>query len=335
MRDHAGRRGGGGRRSVAGRRIVATPSVLIWLDDAGDYLRAAEAAGLATSIDLITTPLSSDPPDDRLARADALLAWRPPARLAARAPRLAWIQSLTGGCEQFLGPDVPANVVLTCARGTHRVQMTEHILAALFMCAKDLAGIVRDQSQQRWRRRVNPTLAGATLGILGLGAIGAELARVASLLSMRVIATKRDPATASADVDALHTQDRLLELLGQADVVALTCPLTPDTEHLIDARALAAMKPGAHLINVARGRVVDEPALIQALQQRRIAAAGLDVMHEEPLAADSALWAMPQVLITPHSAGETRRYEDAVIDILLDNLQRLWRGETALTNQVV
>jgi phosphoglycerate dehydrogenase-like enzyme len=117
--------------------------------------------------------------------------------------------------------------------------------------------------------------------------------------------------------------------------VALTCPLTPETEHLIDAAALAAMKPTAHLINVARGRVIDEAALIDALQQQRIAAAALDVTHEEPLPEASPLWALPQVLITPHSAGETQRYEDAVIDILLENLERLWRGDAALRNQVV
>ena len=125
------------------------------------------------------------------------------------------------------------------------------------------------------------------------------------------------------------------QLLGEADVVALTCPLTPDTENLIDAAALAAMKPTAHLINVARGRVVDEPALIGALQEKRIAAAGLDVTREEPLPASSPLWTMPNVLITPHTAGETQRYEDAVIDILLENLDRLWRGETNLRNQIV
>src|SRR4029453_17474066 len=99
------------------RELVARPSVLIWLDDAGEYLRAAEAAGLASSVDLITTPLSSDPPHALLRGADAMRAWRPPARLAPRAPRLVWIQSLTGGCEQFLGPDVPASVVLVCPRG--------------------------------------------------------------------------------------------------------------------------------------------------------------------------------------------------------------------------
>ena len=129
--------------------------------------------------------------------------------------------------------------------------------------------------------------------------------------------------------------DRLLEHLPLADVVALTGPLTPETERLIGAQAFAAMKPSAYLINVARGRVVDEPALIAALTGKRIAGAGIDCTVEEPLPASSPLWALDNALITPHTAGETRRYEDNVIDLLLDNLDRLWRGETALRNQVV
>jgi phosphoglycerate dehydrogenase-like enzyme len=123
--------------------------------------------------------------------------------------------------------------------------------------------------------------------------------------------------------------------LPQADVVALTCPLTPQTERLIGAQALAAMKPSAFLINVARGRVVDEPALVAALTERRIAGAGIDCAVEEPLPAASPLWALDNALITPHTAGETRRYEDNVIDLLVENLDRLWRGETALRNQIV
>jgi phosphoglycerate dehydrogenase-like enzyme len=128
--------------------------------------------------------------------------------------------------------------------------------------------------------------------------------------------------------------DNLLDALPQADFVALTCPLTPQTENLIDAKAFAAMKPSAYLVNVARGKVVNEPALLEALARSRIAGAALDCVWEEPLPASSPLWAMPNVLITPHTAGETRRYEDNVIDVLLENLQRLERGE-ALRNQVV
>ena len=122
---------------------------------------------------------------------------------------------------------------------------------------------------------------------------------------------------------------------AQADFVALTCPLTPKTENLIDAKALAAMKPSAYLINVARGKVVNEPALVAALGRNAIAGAALDCVWQEPLPADSALWSVPNVLITPHTAGETRRYEDNVIDLLLENLERLWRGESALKNQFV
>jgi phosphoglycerate dehydrogenase-like enzyme len=130
-------------------------------------------------------------------------------------------------------------------------------------------------------------------------------------------------------IAALHAH------LPRADYVALCCPLTAETEGLIGTAALAAMKPSAFLVNVARGRVVDEPALAAALAEGRIAGAGIDVTWEEPLGADSPLWALPNAFITPHTAGETRRYEDNVLDIMAENLERLWRGETDLRNQVV
>jgi len=150
-----------------------------------------------------------------------------------------------------------------------------------------------------------------------------------------VVATRRDASQGGGAADAVYGNDKLHELLPGADIVALTCPLTPQTTNLIDAKALALMKPTAHLVNVARGRVVDEDALIRALQEKRIAAAGLDVTREEPLPAASPLWEMSNVLITPHTAGETQRYEDGVIDLLLENLERLWRGEATLKNQIV
>jgi D-2-hydroxyacid dehydrogenase (NADP+) len=124
-------------------------------------------------------------------------------------------------------------------------------------------------------------------------------------------------------------------LLPQADFVVLACPLNEETRHLLNAAAFRRMKPSAYLVNVARGPVVDEAALVEALAAGQIAGAGIDVTAEEPLSPSSPLWAMEQVLITPHTAGETRRYEDNVIDLLLENLDRLWRGETQLRNQVV
>ena len=168
-----------------------------------------------------------------------------------------------------------------------------------------------------------------------MGHIGSRLAALARAFDMRVIGVKRDPSRGSGAADTVVAQDGLLSVLPEADFVALTCPLTPVTEKLINACALAAMKPSAYLINVARGRVVDEPALVEVLQQHRIAGAAVDCVWEEPLPESSPLWDVDNILITPHSAGETRRYEDNVIDLLLENLDRLWRGEPVLKNGIV
>ena len=152
---------------------------------------------------------------------------------------------------------------------------------------------------------------------------------------MRVVGLRRDPAAGRGAADAVHAMGEFNSLLAEADFVALTCPLTTETENLVGAEALARMKPSAYLVNVARGRVVDEPALVEALTARRIAGAGIDVTAEEPLAQSSLFWGMEHVLLTPHTAGETRRYEDNVIEILRDNLGRLRRGEEPLRNQVI
>src|SRR5581483_7836792 len=159
--------------------------------------------------------------------------------------------------------------------------------------------------------------------IVGLGQIGGRIAELAKAFDMRVIGLRRDPEAGRGAADAVRAMAELPVLLPEADFVVLSCPLTPETEHLIDASALDRMKPSAYLDNVARGRVVEEGALTAALAEHRIAGAGLDVTADEPLAADSPLWSMPHVLVTPHTAGETRRYEDNVIEILRDNLDRL------------
>jgi len=298
---------------------------VMWLDEPGDYLRAAQEAGLASSVELLTTPLKSDPPDALLARADALLAWRPPARLAGRAPRLRWIQSLTGGCEQWLGPDVPPQATLTCARGTHRVQMSEHILAGLFLCAKDLASIVLDQAGRRWRRRINPTLAGATLGILGLGAIGAEVARLTSSLGMRVIGTKREP-TPVAGVTRVHPPAETPRVLAESDYVLLLLPSTAETRGIVDKTALAAMKPSAFLLNFGRGDLVVDADLVAAVSEGRIAGAVLDVFAAEPLPADHAFWTTPGIVVLPHIGGLHPQRDALVAALWGDNLARFVAG---------
>ena len=260
----------------------------------------------------------------------------------ARAPRLAFIQSISAGTDQYARDALhAAGIRLASAHGVNAEAVAQHAMALILALKRHLHLARDNQARRHWRGMISDLsqredeLAGTTLLIVGLGRIGSRLAALARAFGMRVIATKRDAATGAGAADAVFAQDRLSELLPQADVVALTCPLTPETERLIGAPALAAMKPSAILVNVARGRVVDEPALVAALADRRIAAAGIDCTVEEPLAAASPLWGLENALITPHTAGETARYEDNVIDLLLENLERLWRGETALRNQIV
>jgi len=178
-------------------------------------------------------------------------------------------------------------------------------------------------------------LAGKTLVIVGLGRIGMRLAALARAFDMRVTGVRRTARPEPGVADQVVARPELAQALARADVVALTCPLTAETEGLIDAAALNALKPGALLINVARGKVVDPSALIAALADGRVRAAALDCFPEEPLPAKSPFWSLPNVLVTPHTAGETERYEKNVVDILMDNIERLLRGDTALRNEVV
>ena len=309
----------------------------------GAYRLAERFALRQTGIEFVEVR-SADQLALQLPEADVLVVsmlWKN--EMAARAGKLKFIQSISAGTDQY-DPALlrERGIRLASAAGVNAHAVAEHAMALMLALARRLPEARDHQSARHWRGMISEIaaredqLGGKTLLIVGLGRIGSRLARLAKAFDMRVLAIKRDVSSAiAAEVDAVYRRDQLHEALAMADVVALTCPLTPDTENLIDAAALAAMKPSAHLINVARGRVVDEAALIAALQQRRIAAAGLDVTREEPLPAASRLWAMPQVLLTPHSAGETQRYEDGVIDLLLDNLDRLWRGEAQLRNQVV
>ena len=278
----------------------------------------------------------------QLPEADVLVVsmmWRN--ELAATASRLKFIQSISAGTDQYDRQLLrERGVRVASAAGVNAQAVAEHAMALMLALSRRLPEARDNQLTKHWRGMIGDIarreleLAGRTLLVVGMGRIGARLVRLAKAFDMRVVATKRDPSTGAEGADAVAGTERLHDLLGEADFVALTCPLTFETQNLIDTAALAAMKPGAHLVNVARGRVVDEPALIRALQDGRLAAAALDVTCEEPLPASSPLWAMPNVLITPHTAGETQAYEDNVIDILLENLDRLWRG-APLRNEVV
>ncbi len=262
--------------------------------------------------------------------------------LIPQAKRLQFVQSISAGIDQYDREAMrAAGIRLANAAGVNAHAVAEHAMALILALKRHLHTGRDNQVARHWRGMISQIaeredqLGGKTLLIVGLGRIGSRLAKLAKAFDLNVVGIRRDASRGGDGADAVYGHDRLHELLGSADIVALTCPLTPETTNLIDARALAAMKPSAHLINVARGRVVDEPALIRALQEKRLAAAGLDVTQAEPLPATSELWAMANVLITPHTAGETQRYEDGVIDLLLQNLDRLWRGESTLVNQVI
>ena len=259
-----------------------------------------------------------------------------------RAPNLRFIQSISAGTDQYdrnLLRD--RGIRLASAQGVNEEAVAEHAMALILGLARHLHSGRDNQTKRLWRGMISDPmqrekeLAGSTLLVVGLGRIGSRLAAIARAFRMRVIGLKRNPGTATAMVDEIFGPDRLHEALSQADFVALTCPLTPETEGMIGAPELRAMRGTAYLVNVARGRVVDEDALIGALQRGLIAGAGLDCVHEEPLPPTSPLWDFSNVIVTPHTAGETQRYESNVIDLLQENLGRLYRGEATLRNQVV
>jgi phosphoglycerate dehydrogenase-like enzyme len=262
--------------------------------------------------------------------------------LLGKAPKLRFIQSIGAGTDQFDPERLKARGIrLASAQGVNANAVSEHAMALLLAMARRLPEARDNQAKRYWRGMIadfaqrEDELGGKTLLIVGLGGIGSRLARLAKAFGMQVVGIKRDPSKGGEAADSVHGLGEFAAKLPQADYVALTCPLTKETEKLIDAAALARMKKSACLINVARGRCVDEPALVEALREETIAGAALDVTVEEPLPQSSPLWDLANALITPHTAGETQKYEDNVIDILLDNLDRLWRGEKLLRNQIV
>jgi D-2-hydroxyacid dehydrogenase (NADP+) len=279
----------------------------------------------------------------RIGEADVVLAsgmWKND--LIAHAPRLKFIQSISSGMDQYSKEKLAAEGVrLASAAGVNARAVAEHAIALVLAVARRIPEARDNQAKKVWRGMIGDLtqredeLGGKTMMVVGMGRIGSRLAKLAKAFDMKVIGIRRDPQSGTNGADSIHGMSDVVRLVPQADFVVLTCALTPETQGLMSAAALAAMKPSAYFINVARGRVADEPALIKALEGGKIAGAGIDVTVDEPLPATSPLWTMPQVLVTPHTAGETRAYEDNVLDILMENLDRLWRGESALRNQVV
>lgn len=250
--------------------------------------------------------------------------------LAALIPNVRWIQASSAGIGPMLVRTglIDTAITFTTASGVHGVPLAEFVAMALLWFAKGGPQIIRDQADRRWRRTCARELRGSTVGIVGLGGVGREVARTCRALGLRVIATKRTAGGAPDEdgVDALVPIAQLRAMLNEVDALVLACPHTPETQGLIGRAELAAMKPDAMVINIARGAVVDEPALIEALQSGRLGGAALDVAAKEPLPPDSPLWGLPNVLISPHSASTVTIENARLTDLFCENLRRYLRG---------
>ena len=249
----------------------------------------------------------------------------------ALAPHVRWVQTTSSGVGNMvhsLGL-ADSDLIVTTARGVHADALAEFVMMCVLAHAKDLPRLIRDQRAHRWERYCGHDLIGATLLVVGAGQVGARVGALARALGLRVLAlvNRKDPARAAElNADAVYGPAELHQALGQADYVVLSLPHTPQTERMIGARAFAAMKPGVALINIARGQVVDEEAMIANLKSGHVAFAGLDVAMVEPLPDASPLWDLPNVLISPHSASTVPSENAKIVDIFCRNLDAFLEG---------
>lgn len=249
-----------------------------------------------------------------------------------RAKALRWIHSVSAGVNQWMVPKVlDSDIILTNSSGIHGIPISELILAQMLGFATGMNLLMRAQMTKdtEVRRKVNQTkfeLEGQTVGVIGLGSIGDTLAFKAKGLGMRVLGLKRNPVEKPPYVDELYGPEQLSELLRQSDHVALCLPLTAETKELIGERELAMMKPTAYIYNIGRGATIDQDALITALQEGRIAGAGLDVTTPDPPTPESPLWEMPNVMLSLHTSGSSPTNDMRVTDLFLKNLRRYVEG---------
>jgi len=307
--------------------VTNRTQLLLWADSPAAYVDAIKAAGLADRVTIETLPRKEKPSPEQLARAEVLMAYTVPPGLLPKMPKLRWAQAMLAGVEGWLAlPDLPANLLLTCARGTHEESMPENILGALFYVAKPYALAVENQKQRKWAQAAAQPLTGKTLGILGLGAIGQRVARLAAALGMRVIGTKRRPGP-MADVAEVLPAERTNEVLAKSDFVLLLLPATPETESIINAERLAMMKPGAWLFNFGRGPLIKDEDLVAAVKAKQIAGAVLDVFRQEPLPAEHPFWSTEGIIVLPHIGGPHPQRDRFVARLFVDNLGRFLDGK--------
>jgi phosphoglycerate dehydrogenase-like enzyme len=276
--------------------------------------------------------------DAEIPDAEIGVAWSIRPEQIKAAKKLRWIHSPAAAVHQLIFPElVESDMVLTNARDVHGPVVAEHVIALIFALAKKIPDAVRLQQKHEWgQQRMWDELprvrevAGATVGLIGLGSIGSAVAKSAKGLGMRVIAVREHPEKGSAGADVIFGPSQIDDLFRKADYVVLAAPVTNQTNAIVNAERLALMKPDACLINVARGQLVDEVALVAALRDKKIGGAALDVFPKEPLAADSPLWDVPNLFITPHTAALTERLWERHYALFSENLRRYLSGKELL-----
>jgi len=279
-----------------------------------------ELKGDAAARDKISTCLTT---------AEVIYGLRLPQNILGRSPNLKWIQVMSAGVEHFLDTEMlESRIRLTNVSGIHAVPMSEFVLGMMLMFVKQSVACLELKNHKQWSRLTPGVLKAKAVGIIGLGSIGREIARLAKAFSMKVIATSRSAREQSRarNVDIMLPAGRISELLQQSDFVVLSVPFTSETEKLISEKELRWMKPTAYLINIARGGIIHEPSLVKALQEHWIAGAGLDVFATEPLPPESLLWDIPEVIFSPHVSGVRQDYAIAATTIFVDNLNRYLEG---------
>jgi D-2-hydroxyacid dehydrogenase (NADP+) len=257
-----------------------------------------------------------------------------PDDIVERAPALKWLQLTSAGVDRLLNaPVVQSHLTVTTASGIHAVPISEYVIGAMLAFAKGLPRAFRAQQERAWRPFWPEELEQKTVGVLGVGAIGARVVKLAKALDMRVLALRRSAGQrmtgdeAGMDVDEMLPPADLPYLLAESDYVVVALPLTPESRGLIGEAELRAMKPNAVIVNIGRGAIIDETALVRALKEGWIAGAALDVFQQEPLSGESELWGLENVIVTPHISGGTPRYMERAVELFCDNLRRYLAGE--------
>lgn len=326
-----------GAASIATRDLLPGRTPLKIAVLVGSRRGATVGAGGTGTLDVLRELLPDD--DVRLVHADEDVAIATGAdagiggsveriqELLTAAPALRWHHVLSAGVERLMIPELTLRqgLVLTNNSGAYDLPIAEHVIATIFAAAKHLPTSFAAQGQRQWHDDpMNTDVRGATLVVLGMGSIGGELAGLARALGMKVIGVRRSGG------DGTLTPDRLADAAAEADYLAVCAPLTPDTRGMVDAKVLAGMKPTAWLINISRGAVVDEQALLVALRERKIAGAALDAWWAEPLPNESEWWDLRNVIVTPHTSFSSPSVRERSLALIQENVRRFKTGEPLL-----